>query len=94
MDLISPEIYAEVYQILNVYAFVYDRIPRRIIKYIKRHASRTFKVQYPMQENILNYVSREALEVYTSLYIEYVANDSEKEELKQILVSNEVAARQ
>ena len=94
MKRVSPETYAEVYEIINKFAFVYDKIPQSVVRHIKNHASKTFVVQYPKNENILYYVSKEALELYTALYLEYAASEAQKAEMKEILVNNEILAKQ
>ena len=87
---ISPEAYSEVYEVLNKYAFVYDKIPKEVIKFIKKRTSKTYVVKYPIQENILNYISKEALELYTALYLEYAVSEAQKLELRSVLVNNEL----
>lgn len=46
--------------------------------------------EYKQDKEILTKVSREAFCLYVSLYLQYVANDEEKAELKEVLIGNEV----
>ncbi len=93
MDKIDSVVYADLYQVLNTYAFFYDRIPKDIIRFIKKNASKKYVVRVPNGENILNYISKEALELYTALYLEYAASEAQKKELKGILVNNDMTFR-
>ena len=83
--------YNEVLAILDRNPFVYDKIPKYIIKYLNKNSAKFYEVKCAKTENILNHVSREAIELYTSIYIDYAATEREREELKRILIENDVA---
>lgn len=67
------------------------KIPEDVLKHIYQNAKKSgYSFEYNLEKEILNQVSREAFCLYISLYLQYVADDEEKEKLKEILIENEV----
>ena len=93
MSYMDSKVYSEVLAIISSNMFIYEKIPKKIIKFLEKHASKFYEVKYPKRDSILSHVSKEALELYVSLYIDYVATEHEKEELKKILIENEMRYR-
>lgn len=64
------------------------KIPEDILQPIYNKASQS---QYKFNNNgdILNEVSKETFSIYVFLYVNYIANSKEKEEIKKLLKENE-----
>ncbi len=93
MSYLDGRVYSEVLAVINTNMFIYEKIPKNIISFLEKHASKFYEVKYPKRDNILSHISKEALELYISLYIDYVATEREREELKKLLIENEMKYR-
>ena len=90
-QFITNQTYLEVWSILEMKNEIKTKIPEDVLKHIYQNAKKCgYSFEYNLEKEILNQVSREAFCIYISLYLQYVADDEEKEKLKEILIENEV----
>ena len=90
---IKDKLYKEVWEVLQIKTEIKDKLPNDVIKHIQKSASKSnYEITFNKNdEDILKSISTDAFCLYISLYLQYVANEEEKEQLKKVLIENEIA---
>lgn len=90
-NMIDKYVYAEVYEILKRRNDKVEKIPKKIIEHIRKNGEKiNLNKTYNEDVDILQQVSRGAQNLWLSIFIKYIANDNQKENLKEILIRNEI----
>lgn len=90
-QLINNKIYKEVWEVLNTKKDIKGKIPEKVLHHIKQSASKSsYQIVNNENMDILKLISTDAFCLYLSLYLQYVAEDKEKETIKKILIENEI----
>lgn len=89
---INDRVYKEVWEVLQIKKEIRDKIPNDVLQHIKKSALQSsYEISFSEnEEDVFKNMSREALCLYISLYLQYIANEEEKEQLKKILIENEI----
>ncbi len=92
MSYIKDTVYHEVMEFLKTKPDECQKIPEKILNHIEKHAK---KVKLASEKKTtISSLSEEAFSLYLSLYLQYMAEDKEKDKIKKILIDNEVAYRE
>ena len=92
MSYMKDAVYFEVMEVLKVKQDTCQKIPQNVLSHIEKHAK---KYQTKTDKEItLSTLSDDAFSLYLALYLQYIAENEEKEKIKKILIENEVAYRQ
>lgn len=90
-QFISNKVYYEVWKVLEIKKETKEKIPEEILTHICKKANKSEnKIEFNKSETILKDISQEAFCLYLSLYLQYVAAETEKEKIKKILIENEI----
>ncbi|MBQ9313782.1 MAG: hypothetical protein IJ220_02095 [Clostridia bacterium] len=89
--MIDNKVYVEVYEVIKANSDFQNFLPKNVLNEIKKNATNTsYTFRYNPNGNILNQISRDSLSFCISLYLQYGADDNEKEKFKKLLIQNEV----
>ena len=97
MNVETKEVYSEVYQVLNLLGIEYiNKLPNSLFNMLKEKRDINYTPQYvediPLDEQN---IKKETLAIIALLHLNYwCESDEEKDELKQILNSNETRYQQ
>ena len=76
--------YVEVLEILkHIHLDEYNKIPKNIIEYYEKNCDKSYVYEYDP-----NKISKKTLAILTNLYIDYIADDREKNLINQIIKIN------
>ena len=90
-QFISSKTYSELWKVLEIKTEVREKIPEDVLKHIQKKAVNSgYKFEYTSSDDVLKLISQETFCLYVSLYLQYVADDFEKENIKKILINNEI----
>lgn len=91
---LSVDIYKETYEVLKIYPELFKQIPKEIQKYIEKQALKSVRIfEYSSEEEIFSQIDKKSLSLFAYLYIKYGnLNESQKDEIKKILINNEIEA--
>lgn len=87
----SPQVYAEVYEILNVLGKDYiNKLPKKFYKYIEEARDKNSIVEFDINKNPLEQdISEDASYIVTYLNLEYWCTQEEKEKLINEYIKND-----
>lgn len=89
-QFISDETYSEILEVLKVKKEVAEKIPEDVLHHMYDKVVKSKKkFDYDPQKDILKSISKETFALYVALYLQYVANDEEKVNIKEVLIKNE-----
>lgn len=90
-QFISSKTYSELWKVLEEKTEVRTKIPEDVLKHIYKNAINSgYRFEYTSKDDILKIISKDTFCLYVSLYLQYVAEDDEKEKIKKILIDNEI----
>lgn len=89
-QFISDETYSEILEVLKNKKEVAQKIPEEVLKHIYDKALKSrCKFEYDVTKDILKCIKKETFSLYVALYLQYVANEQEKSDIKEVLIKNE-----
>ncbi len=88
---IDNRVYNELWKVLEIKEEVKRKIPEKVLKHIYKNALKSgYKFECNDEKSVLKEISPETFHLYISLYLQYVANDHEKQKIKDKLIKNEM----
>ena len=89
-QFISDNAYSEILEVLKEKKEIAQKIPEEVLRHIYIKANKNKKkFEYDFEKDIIKCISKEAFALYVALYLQYVASEEEKCDIKTLLIENE-----
>lgn len=90
-QIVDRKTYTQVYKVIKQKKEFQEKLPQNLIKDIEKMMDKTNEdFTYDESKDIFSQIDRNALAICTYLYTKYIATDEEKNNIKKILIKNEI----
>lgn len=90
-QFISDETYSELFEVLKAKQDFTNKIPEEVLRHVYNKVAKSKKkFEYDSEKDILKCISKETFALYVALYLQYIASEQEKMDIKNVLIKNEM----